>query len=584
MSLHPEVFEHESLVSTLRQPMGRRGWMRSVAALAGGAAVGISPGACAPGEAGTPVSAPPEGGILTTPPEAVMETEAGKVRGYLNDGVYVFKGIPYGATTAGENRFLPPRKPTPWTDVRPALAWGPTAPHYPGSGWRNNESQFLYDWDEGYPGEDMLGINVWTPGLRDGGRRPVLLWLHGGGWTFGSSHELPMLEGQNLAGRHDVVYASVNHRLNVFGFLDLSRIAGERYAHSGNASMLDLVLALEWVRDNIETFGGDPGNVTIFGQSGGGFKVGTLMAMPAARGLFHRAVMHSGPVLRVGTPDESERLALALLDDLGLGRGEVRRLAGVPMEELLAAGARAERAMREAARGEPGAGASPPRWRPVVDGDVLPRHPFDPTAPGISADVPLLIGCTFHEFANGIGDPDAQLLTMDGLRGRLQPRFGAGSDAVIAAAQAAVPGARPFELWGVIQTAGGFRAGTVTVGDRKAALNAAPVYMYWFGWKTKVLDGRPLAFHCQDLPFWFDHVDRCRRQTGGTPQAHELADKMSRALVAFARTGDPNHRGIPRWRPYTAADGETMVWDDDVVVRGDPDGELRRVVEAEREG
>jgi para-nitrobenzyl esterase len=218
----------------------------------------------------------------------------------------------------------------------------------------------------------------------------------------------------------------------------------------------------------------------------------------------------------------------------------------------------------------------------VVDGAVVPEHPFDPTAPAISAHIPVLIGNTFHEFTNGIDHPEAKDLTLEGLRTRLRPRFGERADAVIAAARSAVPGAAPFELWGVIETAGGFRQSSVTLADRKAAQNGAPVYMYWFGWKTKVLDGRPLAFHCQDLPFWFDHVDRCARQTGGTPDARRLALEMSRALVAFARSGDPNHDGIPKWPAYTAANGQTMVWDDEVSVKSDPDGELRKLVQAAR--
>jgi len=580
---HPERPEHASTPAPLRQPMGRRTWMKSAAALAGGAAVGLSPTACRPVRREQSGAAPSAGAeMVGTPLDAIVETTYGKVRGYTRNGVYIFKGMAYGATTAGANRFLPPKKPEPWTDVRSALGWGPVAPFYD-RGWANNERQFLYNWDDGYPSEDMLGINVWTPSVTDGTKRPVLLWFHGGGYTYGSSHELPMLNGQHLAQYHDVVYASINHRLNAFGYLDLSRIGGAKYATSANAGMLDLVASLEWVRDNIERFGGDPDNVTIFGQSGGGAKVGTVMAMPSAEGLFHKAVIHSGPPLRVGTPDVSDRLALAVLDELGLGRSEVEKLHEVPWQNLLAAAQAAEEKLRTAPR-TPGTASAAPRWGPVMDGNVIPQHPFDPEPSPVSADIPLMIGCTFHEFTNGIDDPDAKDLTLDGLRERLQPRFGDQADAVIAAAQKAVPGALPFELWGVIQTAPGFRQGSVTIAERKAAQAGAPAYLYWFGWKTKVLEGRPLAFHCQDLPFWFDHVDRCARQTGGTAEAHALADKMSKALVAFTRTGDPNHEGIPQWPTYSATNPANMVWDDEVSVENDPDGELRALTAESREG
>ena len=581
MGEHSERSEHESSRSEPSPlTVDRRGWMKGMAVLAGSAALGVSQAGCAPAGGGGSGAVPAAGAeVVTTPPEGVVETTYGKVRGYTRNGVYIFKGMAYGDTTAGENRFLPPKKPTPWTDVRSALGWGPVAPFYD-RGWHNNESQFLYNWDDGYPDEDMLGINVWTPGINDNAKRPVLIWFHGGGYTFGSSHELPMLNGQKLAQNHDVVYASINHRLNVFGYLDLSQIGGEKYATSANAGMLDLVASLEWLRDNIAQFGGDPNNITIFGQSGGGAKVSTVMAMPAAKGLFHKAIVHSGPGIRVGTPDASNLLALAVLDELGISKRELSRLNDVPWQTLLQAGQAAELKLRGSTPRVPGTTSPSPRWGPVLDGNVIPQHPFDPTAPAISAEIPVMVGTTFHEFTNGIDNPKAKELTLDELKTRLQPRFGDQADAVIAAAQSADPGAAPFELWGVIQTAGGFRQGSVTLAERKAAQNAAPAYLYWFGWKTKVLDGRPLAFHCQDLPFWFDHVDRCARQTGGTPEAHALAAKMSQALVAFARTGNPNHQGIPQWPAFTAANPANMVWDDVPAVRNDPDGELRKLVAA----
>ena len=567
------------VAETTPLPLDRRAWMKTAAVLAGGVAgAGLVPPVAAAAENAATLASSDPGVHVATPENAIVETSAGKVRGYTQDGVFIFKGMPYGETTAGENRFMPPKKPTSWTGVRPALAWGPVAPPSPRAAWKNSEEQFLYNWDDGFPGEEMLNLNVWTPSINDRAKRPVMFWIHGGGYTFGSSHELPMLEGQNLAGRHDVVYVSVNHRLNVFGYLDLSRIGDERYASSGNVGMLDLVLALEWVRDNIARFGGDPGNVMIFGQSGGGSKVSTLMAMPAARGLFHKAMVLSGPGIRVGEPEPAHRLALATLDELGLTATQLDRLHALPWEQVLAAGLSAQAKLAAAGPSTPPVSGRRTGWSPVMDGKVIPQHPFDPAAPAISANIPLMIGCTFHEFDHGINKPGAHLLTMEQLRARLTPQLGARTDAVIQAASQAVPGASPFELGAVIATTSRVRANTVLLAERKAAQKAAPVYVYWFGWKTKVLDGRPLAFHCQDMPFWFDHVDRCARQTGGTPEARALAARMSAAITAFARTGDPNHAGVPRWPAFRASPGATMVIDRDLVARNDPDGELRRLV------
>jgi para-nitrobenzyl esterase len=225
--------------------------------------------------------------VVTTPASAIVETAAGKVRGYVRNGIVTFKGIPYAASTAGEARFLPPAPITPWTHVRASMSYGPVCPQPVRGGWASDRLAFLYDWDDGYAGEDCLRLNVWTPAVNDRGKRPVMVWLHGGGYEAGSSQELPSYDGENLSRRGDVVVVSLNHRLNVFGFLDMAAVGGEKYARSVNVGMLDIVSALQWVRDNVGRFGGDPANVTVFGQSGGGAKVSTLMAMPAAKGLFH---------------------------------------------------------------------------------------------------------------------------------------------------------------------------------------------------------------------------------------------------------------------------------------------------------
>jgi para-nitrobenzyl esterase len=553
--------------------LGRRTWMKQAAAVAGGVAAGFA-GSAARDHAA--VEAAADDTRVATPDKTVVDTSAGKVRGFTRNGVHIFRGIPYGDTTAGANRFLPPLKPKPWTGVRSSTSWGPVSPAGPRGGWRNDEEQFLYQWDDGFPGEDMLRINVWTPGVNDGQRRPVLVWIHGGGFVSGSSQELRPYDGERLARVHNAVLVSMNHRLNVFGFLDLSQIGGEKYASSANVGMLDLVLALEWVRDNIGNFGGDPGSVTIFGQSGGGRKVSTLLGMPAAKGLFHRAAVLSGSHLRQIALETSTRLANGVLDVLGIARGDVGKLHDLTTDQLLNAGIAAQRQLGPGA----GPGSPAPNWGPVVDGRVLPQHAFDPAASALAAGIPMIIGNTYVEFGGGINNPSAHLMTTEQLRERLIPTYAAKTGEVIEAYQRVFPKAKPFEIWGVIQGTQAYRLNAVTQAERKAAQNAAPVYMYWFGWKTPVLDGRPLAYHCQDLAFWFDNIDLAAQATGGTDDARALAATMSGALVAFARTGNPNHAGMTKWPAFTAATRATMIFENEqVMVKNDPDGEARRLVQ-----
>jgi para-nitrobenzyl esterase len=556
-------------------PLDRRSWLKSSATIAGASAVGL--GTPAPLLAQGPAAQARSATTVATPDRAVVATTAGKVRGFTRNGVFVFKGIPYGDTTGGANRFLPPKPATPWTDVRPALAWGPASPHGPRAGWVNQEEQFLYQWDDGFEGEDMLRVNVWSPGVSDGRKRPVLVWMHGGGYASGSCQELRPYDGERLAREHDVVMVSMNHRLNVLGFLDLSSFGGERYASSGNVGMLDLVQSLQWVRDNVAAFGGDPGNVTIFGQSGGGGKVTTLMGMPSAKGLFHKAVAISGSLFSFGTPDGAAKLAAATLAELGIGRDQLDKLQSVPASQLVTAAFAAQQKVSPFAFPRLGAMSLELGWQPLVDGKVLPTRPFDPAAPAESANIPFLLGSTFHEFSPGIGNPQAHLLDWAGLVQRLQPRLGRQTDAVIAEYRRVFPNAKPLEILGVAG-ADLFRRGAVLQAERKAAQGGAPAYLYWFGWKTPVLDGRPLAYHCQDLAMWLDNIDLAAQATGGVADARALAAKMSAALVAFARTGNPNHAGIPRWPAYTASAPANMIFDTRIEVRNDPDARARALI------
>ena len=496
---------------------------------------------------------------------AAVATAEGPVEGLSRNGIQQFLGIPFAAPPVGALRWMPPRPASKWTAVRQAKAFGPICAQIttlgPFAGPPNSN-------------EDCLYLNVFTPDTK--AKLPVLVWIHGGGFVSGSSQEVRPYDGEQIARRHNAVLVSMNHRLNVFGFLDLSQIGGERYATSANLGMLDLVAALEWVRDNIANFGGDPSSVTIFGQSGGARKVSTLLAMPAARGLFHKAAVLSGSHLRQILPDVSDRLANAVLQELQIGRGDISRLHQLPAAQILGAGIEAQRKLAQAATA---AGGAAPNWGPVVDGRVLPTHAFDPAAPAISANVPMLIGNTFAEFGGGMNNPTAHEMTLDQLRERLQPTVGARANDVIAAYQKVFPGARPFEIWAVIFGTRSYRAAAVTQAELKAAQNAAPAFMYWFGWKTPVLDGRPLAYHCSDLAFWFDNIDLAAQATGGTDDARDLATKMSRALVAFARTGNPSHPGLPAWPAFTATGRATMVFENErVSVRADPDRDARKLI------
>ncbi len=504
---------------------------------------------------------------------AVVATESGKVRGFIRGGVYTFKGIPYGDSTAGAGRFMPPRKPQSWTGVRDSRAYGPTCPQPARTAWRNDVQAFLFDWDDGYPGEDCLRVNVWTPGL-DGKPRPVMVWLHGGGYFSGSSQELPSYDGENLSRRGDVVVVSLNHRVGVLGFLDLG-MAGAGYEHSGNVGMLDIAAALEWVRDNIAQFGGDPGNVTIFGQSGGGGKVSTLMAMPAAKGLFHKAIVQSGSELRHGAREGKQKLAETTLAKLGLTMDRAGQLKDITVERLVAAGVDAVASLAP----PPGAIVDWPdriNWSPVVGAPDLPRQPFEPDAPAQSAGIPMLVGSTQTEIGNSLKSPGLETISFEGAQKILEPLYGEKAGPILEAYRTAFPAAKPVEILAYAQVP---RTGAVRQAERKAAQRAAPVYMYWFGWNTPVLDGRPRSFHASDLAFVFDNTDRCAPMTGGTIEARALAAKMSDAWVAFARTGNPNHPGLPAWPQFDAERGALMLFDNMPMVLDDPDRAARRLTE-----
>ncbi|HZS05516.1 MAG TPA: carboxylesterase/lipase family protein [Blastocatellia bacterium] len=561
---------------------GRRTLIKSAATLAGSAAASaLLPAVPAETERAARVALTAPGGcetiIAASDSKAIVETAAGKVRGCVRNGIFTFKGLPYAGTTAGGARFQPPTKATPWTGVRSSMQYGFVCPQQSRTGWANDEVAWMFDWDDGRPGEDCLLVNVWTPGINDNRKRPVMVWIHGGGFTAGSGQELKSYDGENLSRRGDVVVVSLNHRLGILGFLNLSEY-GERYVSSANVGQLDLVAALEWVRDNIGNFGGDAGNVTIFGQSGGGAKVSTLMAMPSARGLFHKVIVQSGSSLRQVSLESSTKLTAAVLAELGLNGSQVEQLHKLTHAQLVDAGLAAGRKLTPTPAPAPGSGGNRIGWGPVVEGKVLPHHPFDPTAPAISASVPMLIGTTLNEFTTALGNPTMEALSEEELKKRVSATHGAKGERLIETFRRLHPRAKPIDLLSFINTTGAVRQNAITQAERKAAQSAAPAYLYLFAWQTPVLDGRPRAFHCAELAFVFDNTDRCASMTGGGPEARALAAKVSDAWINFARKGDPNHSGLPKWPAFTADKVPTMVFDTKCEVKNDPDGEARQIL------
>src|SRR5258708_7859682 len=526
------------------------------------------------------------GVIIASDAGTVAETTAGKIRGFKRNGIYIFKGVPYGASTAGPNRFMPPAKPEPWPGIRNALQYGRVCPSQD-SAHVNTDGKNLANSDEDafllhrgafatVPGEDCLRLNLWTPEINSSHKRPVMVYMHGGGFAGGSGHDLLSYDGESLARNHDAVVVTHNHRLNVYGYLNLEHLGGERYASAANVGMLDLVAVLEWVRDNIKTFGGDPDCVTIFGQSGGGGKVLALMAMPAAKGLFHRAIVQSGPFLKSLSPDYSMRLADFVMAELGLSKSQVDQLREVPVDRLSGAAAEAMKKMpphKSSLREVYGED----NWGPTVDGRILPRHPFDPGAPEISADVPLLTGTDLHEGVSGLGRPDAIGMGLEELNRLVKEEFGDRSQAIIDAYRRDYPKANPFDLYAIIAAAP-FRRPAFEQASRKAALGRAPAYSYIYSWRTPVLDNRPGSFHACEIAFTFDNAEICDHYSGGTPEAFVLSKQISTAWMNFARTGNPNHDGLPHWPTYTAEHRATMYFDTPCEVRNEPEREGLRLM------
>jgi para-nitrobenzyl esterase len=491
----------------------------------------------------------------------VAETAFGKVRGVDVQGIKTFKGIPYGASTAGKNRFMPPAKPASWTGVRDALHYGPSAPQ------RNPDApgaaSTLATATAGLPaeGEDCLVLNIWTPALNDGRKRPVMFWCHGGGFATGSGSS-PGTDGTNLARRGDVVVVSINHRLNVLGFTNLVEAFGRDYAQSGDVGMLDIVQALQWVRTNIERFGGDPNTVMIFGQSGGGRKVSTLLTMPAAKGLFHRATIESGATIKLVDRDQAAKVGERLLKKLSLTNAQLRELQNLPVQKIMSAYFAVVRDMA-------GADQMTAGFSPTMDGRVVSQHPYFPTASPVSAEVPVMIGSTRTEMTLS-SDEAAFSLDENGMRKRVTDLLGEQAGRVIEVYRQANQNATPSDIYFLIASDYRYGAPTMKIAERRAALGKGPVYLYYFRWETPVDGGRLKSPHTMEIPFAFDNVKVSARLTGGGPEAVALADKISSAWIAFARTGDPNTPKLPRWPAFNPTDRPTMVFNNVSTVENDP--------------
>jgi para-nitrobenzyl esterase len=512
-----------------------------------------------------PYAIPGSHPMIANSETALTTTESGDVIGYLHKGVYNFKGIPY----AKAERFMPPASPDPWEGVRSSRSYGPVCPIDVASMILWDELEFAQQHNFWFmKEEDCLNLNVWSPGIKDGKKRPVMVWLHGGGYTAGSSCELPTYDGESLSAGEDVVVVSINHRLNVLGFLDLSAV-DEKYAQSANVGMMDIVAALTWVNANIANFGGDPGNVTIFGQSGGAGKVGTLMYAPSAKGLFHKAIMESGGKPNFRDPEQTRKIGLALMEVLGLSNSEVDKLKEIPHDELLAAGNKAIDMVQGEAQG------LRLGWAPVLDGVFLPYQTGDPQGDLISKDIPLMIGTTRTEFGQSSRTPYFHG-TREEVIGFLRETYKDQTDAFVAAFDKAYPNTKmPSDM---IDVDFMFRPASIDFANIKSSIEeGAPTYMYLFSWDSPVLDGMLKSSHCMEIAFVFNNIQRNEQYNGGTPEAYALAEKMSHTWASFARTGDPNNTMIPKWDPYTSESGVTMIFDNIIEARNHHDKELMEI-------
>jgi para-nitrobenzyl esterase len=482
------------------------------------------------------------------------QTRYGRVQGIQSTGIKMFKGVPYGAATGGQNRFMPPKRPAAWRGVRECLGYGQVSPQALTDLRSDYGVMIHWDIQPGGMGEDCLTLNVWTPGLRDGAKRAVLVSFHGGGFTTGSSNALGF-DGAQLARAGDVVVITVNHRLATFGYLQLADLgAPSEFAYAGVAGIMDLTAALEWVRDNAESFGGDPNNVMIFGQSGGGAKVSSMLATPAAKGLFHRAAVQSGSMLKFAARDRATQNTDMFLKQLGIGKSRIGDLQKIPWQQLL-------EAQVATAPTAPGLGASP-----VLDGKYLPHDPFDPVAPPESAQVPLIVSTALEDAALALSN---FALTEADLKTLLDKRFNDRGANILSLYRKYYPEKSPYLIQAQAFTDSGFRRSAFKQVELKAAQGKGAVYMYEWDWPTPAFGGRYGAIHGLDVSASF-HEAR-----DGNDMSR-VAEQLSSAWVAFAKVGNPNTPRLPPWPIYDTATRATMVFGTPTQLINDHRGEIRQ--------
>lgn len=501
---------------------------------------------------------------------ALAETHAGKVKGFILRGITTFLGIPYAEAAGGANRFMGPQELKPWPGVRPAVFYGNSAPQDVYSRASTSYDMFIDHWNYDEISENCLTLNVWTPAT-GGKKRPVLVWLHGGGFSRGNGIEQDGYNGENFSRYGDVVFVSLNHRLGPLGFTDLSGVGGAAYADSGNAGMLDIVAALRWVNKNIAQFGGDPGNVTIAGQSGGGAKVCTLAAMPSAKGLIHKGVSLSGSTTAGISKEYAQRLGEYIVKDAGLSAARLDALHQMPWKEYLAL---ADRAAARLRKEDPAPGLHRGSFGPVADGIQLPTGNYF-EARATHPDIPMLFCSTFHEHSPSRTNPAMENISMQEVIDNLNPQYGARAAEVAQAYAKAFPQAKPVEVLALVRSN---RSAVVEAATAKLR-QSSPVYMAWFGFCPPLFDGRMRAFHCLDISFWFLNTDLMISHSGGGSKPRKLSVKMTDALLQFMRSGNPNVSALPQWPVFTAANGETMILNETCEVQNDPDREARKVLQ-----